>query len=150
MKLTNKQIKQIIKEEFHKVINETRLEHRFKFYPKLPEGVPEIYAEKINTYLKTGEDSIQSVLSLIAPLSSDEEAEAYVYETLVINFFKENADDYRLEKDRKGFHLYINSTNRLHNSTPAKTLPYDITAKEMYEEVMDLDRMKGFYSDYFE
>ena len=148
MKLSSKQIKEIIKEEFAKVLNETRLEHRFKLYPKLPEGVPEIYAEKINTYLKAGEESIQSVLLLIAPLSSNEEAETYVYETLVVDFFKENADEYRLEKDHKGFHLYINSTNRLHNSTPAKTVPYNISAKEMYEEVMDLKRMKGFYSGF--
>jgi len=145
MKLLNKQIKQIIKEELDSVLNETRLEHRFKFYPKLPEGVPEVYAEKINTYLKGGKENIQPVILLIAPFSSDEEAEAYVYETLVIDFFKENADEYRIEKDRKGFHLFINHSNKLHNSTPAKTLPYDITAKEMYEEVMDLDRMKGFY-----
>ena len=153
MKITNKQIKQIIKEEFRKVLNETRLEHRFRFYPKLPKGVPEVYAEKINTYLKGGKENIQPVILLIAPFSSDEEAEAYVYETLVIDFFKENADEYKLDKDRKGFHLYIlgkHNTTGLFASIPAKTLPYNIPAKEMYEEVMDLDRMKGFYRDYFE
>jgi len=152
MKLTNKQIKQIIKEELCEVLNETRLEHRFRFYPELPEGVPEIYAEKLNSLLKAGEENIQSVILMIAPLSSQEEAEAYVYETLVVDFFKENADEYKLDKDWKGFHLYIlgeHNTTGLFTSIPAKTLPYDISAKEMYEEVMDLDRMKGFYSNYF-
>ena len=93
MKLTNKQIKQIIKEELCEVLNETRLEHRFRFYPELPEGVPEIYAEKLNSLLEAGEENIQSVILMIAPLSSQEEAEAYVYEKLVIDFFKQNADE---------------------------------------------------------
>ena len=153
MKLTNKQIKQIINEELRKILNETRLEHRFRFYPELPKGVPEVYAEKLNSLLEAGEENIQSVILLIAPFSSQEEAEAYVYEKLVIDFFKQNADEYKLDKDRKGFHLYIlgkHNTTGLFASIPAKTLPYDIPAKEMYEEVMDLKRMKGFYSDYFE
>jgi hypothetical protein len=152
MKLSNKQIKQIIYEELRKVLNETRLEHRFRFYPELPKGVPEVYTEKLNSLLEAGEENIQSVILMIAPLSSQEEAEAYVYEKLVIDFFKQNADEYKLDKDRKGFHLYIlgeHNTTGLFTSIPAKTLPYDISAKEMYEEVMDLDRMKGFYSDYF-
>ena len=153
MKLTNKQIKQIIKEEFRKVLNETRLEHRFRFYPKLPKGVPEVYAEKLNTLLKSGSEGHKQVLLLLSSFISMEEAEAYVYEKLVIDFFKENADEYKLDKDRKGFHLYIlgkHNTTGLFASIPAKTLPYNISAKEMYEEVMDLDRMKGFYRDYFE
>ena len=152
MNISRNLLKQIIKEELRKVLNETRLEHRFRFYPELPEGVLEIYAEKLNSLLKAGEENIQSVILMIAPLSSQEEAEAYVYETLVVDFFKENADEYKLDKDWKGFHLYIlgeHNTTGLSTSIPAKTLPYDVSAKEMYEEVMDLKRMKGFYSDYF-
>ena len=151
MKLSNKQIKKIIKEEIHKFLNETRLEHRFRFYPKLPQGVPEIYVEKLNTILETGPEGYQQVISLLSTFTSEEEAEAYVYEKLVIDFFKKNPDSYKLEKDYKGFHLYIlgkHNTTGLSVSIPAKTLPHNIPAKEMYEEVMDLDRMKGFYSHF--
>jgi hypothetical protein len=153
MNISKNLLKQIINEELRKVLNETRLEHRFRFYPELPEGVPEIYAEKLNTILETGPEGHQQVFALLSTFTSEEEAEAYIYEKLVIDFFKQNADEYKLDKDWKGFHLYIlgeHNTTGLFASIPAKTLPYDISAKEMYEEVIDLKRMKGFYSDYFE
>lgn len=152
MNISKNLLKQIINEELRKILNETRLEHRFRFYPELPEGVPEVYAEKLNTILETGPEGHQQVFALLSTFTSEEEAEAYIYEKLVIDFFKQNADEYKLDKDWKGFHLYIlgeHNTTGLFTSIPAKTLPYDISAKEMYEEVMDLDRMKGFYSDYF-
>ena len=152
MNISKNLLKQIINEELRKILNETRLEHRFRFYPELPEGVPEVYAEKLNTILETGPEGHQQVFALLSTFTSEEEAEAYIYEKLVVDFFKQNADEYKLDKDWKGFHLYIlgeHNTTGLFTSIPAKTLPYDISAKEMYEEVMDLDRMKGFYSDYF-
>ena len=151
MKLSSKQIKKIIKEEIHEFINETRLEHRFRFEPKLPKGIPEIYAEKINTILNSGFEGHQQALIFLSSLINEKEAEEYVYEKLVIKFFKENADSYKFKKDHKGFHLYIlgkHNTTGLSVSVPAKTLPHNIPAKEMYEEVMDLDRMKGFYSHF--
>tara|TARA_R100000406_G_scaffold50027_1_gene33828 strand:- start:111 stop:572 length:462 start_codon:yes stop_codon:yes gene_type:complete len=151
MKLSNKQIKKIIKEEISKFLNETRLEHRFRFEPKLPKGIPEIYAEKINTILNSGLEGSQQALIILSGLIDEKEAEEYVYEKLVIKFFKENAGSYKLKKDHKGFHLYIlgkHDTTGLSVSVPAKTLPHNIPAKEMYEEVMDLDRMKGFYSHF--
>lgn len=146
-------LRQIINEELNKVVNETRLEHRFRFDPKLPKGIPEIYAEKLNNILDSGPEGIQQVILLLSSFTSIEEAEAYVYEKLVIKFFKEHTDEYKLDKDYKGFHLYIiakHNTTGLVNSIPAKTLPYDISAKEMYEEAMDLKRMKGFYKNYYE
>jgi len=101
--------------------------------------------------LETDPEGYRQVLLLLSTFTSEEEAEAYVYEKLVIDFFKKNADSYKLEKDYKGFHLYIlgkHNTTGLSASIPAKTLPHNIPAKKMYEEVMDLDRVKGFYSDY--
>jgi hypothetical protein len=148
MKISKNLLKQIIIEELRQVLNETRLEHKFRLEPELPKGMPEKLPEKLNKILDSGPEGIQQALLLLSSFIDEKEAEEYVYQKLVVKFFKEHADEYRLEKDRKGFHLYINHSNKMHNSTPAKTLPYNVPAKEMYEEVMDLERMKGFYSHF--
>ena len=151
MKLTQGTLKQLIKEELGSILSEMRLEHRFINEPQLPKGMPEIYAEKIKILLDTGPEGHEQVLMILSNFTSDEEAEEYVYQKLVNGFFEKNSDEYKIEKDRKGFHLYlINSTlsPAVDKPIPAKTLPFNIPSKEMYEEVMDLERMKGFYSSF--